>query len=220
LLGTDELGHDVLSRLIWGARASLLVATLAALLATVVAVPLGVAAGYYRGRLDTAIARAADVMLAFPFLILALFLVAIAGPSVWTATVALAIAAVPGMLRVARGEALMLRESEFVLAAKASGAGGGWILFREVLPNMSGAVIVQATAMVPRLIVAEATLAYLGLSVQPPSASWGVMLRSATDSYVFTAPRLAVYPGMAIVIAALAFSLLGDGIRDALDPRT
>ena len=220
LLGTDELGRDVLSRLIWGARTSLLVATLAALLATLVAVPLGLVAGYYRGGVDAVIARAADVMLAFPFLILALLFAAILGPSIWTATIALGVAAVPGMLRVARGEALALRKSEFVLAAAASGAGTGWIVFREVLPNMSGPVLVQATAMIPRLIIGEATLAYLGVSIRPPGASWGAMLQDATGAYLFEAPRLAVYPGMAIVIAALAFSLLGDGVRDALDPRT
>ena len=219
LFGTDELGRDIFSRVVWGARASWQVGFFATMLALLVAVPLGLLAGYYRGWLDSVIARTTDVLLAFPFLILAIGLAAIIGPSLGTATIALGIAAIPAMLRVTRGEALALREADFVPAAVASGAGDATIIFRHILPNMSGALIVMATLTIPRAIIGEATLSYLGLGIQPPESSWGRMLGDA-QAYFYQAPRLAVYPGVAIILAALAFNLLGDGLRDALDPRT
>ncbi|HEV8461846.1 MAG TPA: ABC transporter permease [Gaiellaceae bacterium] len=218
-LGTDELGRDVLSRIIWGARASIAAGVLATLLGMVIAVPLGVIAGYYRGWIDTVIARATDVLLAFPFLILAVGLAAILGPSLENAVIALGIAAVPGLIRVARGEALSLREEDFVRAAIANGASDVRILARHVLPNMTSTLIVQATIAIPAAIIGEAVLSFLGLGVQPPTPSWGVMLADA-QSYLSQAPRLAVYPGLAIFLCSLSFNLLGDGLRDALDPRT
>ncbi|MFL5925561.1 MAG: ABC transporter permease [Gaiellaceae bacterium] len=219
VLGTDELGRDVLSRIIWGSRASIQAGVLATALAILIAVPIGIAAGYYRGWIDPVIARVTDVLLAFPFLILAVALAAILGPSLTNATIALGLGAVPGLIRVARGEALGLREEDYVRAAVANGAGDVAILGRHILPNMTSTLIVQATVLIPAAIIGEAVLSFLGLGVQPPTPSWGVMLADA-QSYVSQAPRLAIFPGLAIFFCSLSFNLLGDGLRDVLDPRT
>jgi peptide/nickel transport system permease protein len=219
LLGTDELGRDIFSRIVFGARASMQAGFFATLLAMVVAVPIGLAAGYYRGWIDPVISRLTDVLLAFPFLILAVGLAAILGPSLLNATIALGVGAIPGLIRVARGEALSLREEDYVRAAIANGGGDLTILGRHILPNMMSTLLVQATVTIPTAIVGESVLSFLGLGVQPPTPSWGTMLEDA-QSYLDQAPRLAVYPGLAIVFAALAFNLLGDGLRDVLDPRT
>jgi peptide/nickel transport system permease protein len=219
LLGTDDLGRDVLSRLIWGTRASMQVGVLATLLAMVVAVPIGMLAGYYRGWVDLVIARVTDVLLAFPFLILAVGLAAILGPSLLNATLALGIGAIPGFIRIARGETLALREADYVPAAVLNGAGDATIIFRHILPNMTNTLIVQTTLTIPGAILGEAILSFLGLGVQPPQSSWGTMLQEA-EPYLTQAQRLAVYPGVAIILAVLAFNVLGDGLRDVLDPRT
>jgi peptide/nickel transport system permease protein len=218
-LGTDELGRDVLSRIIWGARASIQAGVLATLLAMVIAVPIGLVAGYYRGWIDPVISRVTDVVLAFPFLILAVGLAAILGPSLLNATLALGIAVMPQLLRVARGETLALREEDYVRAAVANGASDATIIGRHIVPNMTGTLLVQATVTIPIAIIGEATLSFLGLGVQPPTPSWGVMLADA-QSYLTQAPRLAVYPGLAIFLCSLSFNLFGDGLRDALDPKT
>jgi peptide/nickel transport system permease protein len=219
LLGTDDLGRDTLSRIIWGARASIQAGFFATMLAMALAVPIGLIAGYYRGSVDTVIARVTDVLLAFPFLILAVGLSAILGPSLLNATLALGIAAVPPLVRIARGEALALREEDYVRAAVANGAGDAVIIGRHILPNMASTLLVQATLIIPAAIIGEAVLSFLGLGVQPPTPSWGVMLNAA-QPWLSEAPQLAVYPGLAIVVAALAFNLLGDGLRDVLDPKT
>ena len=219
LLGTDELGRDVFSRIIWGSRASIEAGVLATLLAIVIAVPIGLTAGYYRGWIDPVIARITDVLLAFPFLILAVGLAAILGPSLRNATIALGIAAVPGLIRVSRGEALSLREEDYIRAAIANGASDFRIIRRHVLPNMLSTLIVQATVIIPAAIIGEAVLSFLGLGVQSPDTSWGVMLADGKD-YLTTAPRLCLYPGLAIFFCSLSFNLLGDGLRDVLDPRT
>ena len=219
LLGTDSLGRDVLSRIIWGARVSILAGFVATMIALIIAVPIGLVAGYYRGWVDTVVARVTDVLLAFPFLILAVGLAAILGPSLLNATLALGIGAAPGLVRIARGETFALREEDFVPAAIVNGAGDPTIIFRHILPNMTSTLIVQATVIIPGAIVGEAVLSFLGLGVQPPTASWGTMLQDA-QSYLSQAPRLAIFPGLAIVLAALAFNLLGDGLRDIFDPRT
>jgi peptide/nickel transport system permease protein len=219
LLGTDDLGRDTLSRIIYGARASMLAGFFATVLAMAAAVPIGLVAGYYRGRVDSVIARLTDVLLAFPFLILAVGLAAILGPSLLNATLALGIAAVPPLVRITRGEALALREEDYVRAAVANGANDVVILGRHILPNMTSTLLVQATLTIPAAIIGEAVLSFLGLGVQPPTPSWGVMLNAA-QPWLSEAPWLAVYPGIAIVVTALAFNLLGDGLRDVFDPKT
>jgi peptide/nickel transport system permease protein len=219
LLGTDELGRDVFSRIVWGSRASIEAGVLATLLAMAIAVPIGLVAGYYRGWIDPVIARLTDVLLAFPFLIVAVGLAAILGPSLRNATIALGVGAVPPLIRVARGEALSLSEEDYVRAAIANGASDARILAKHIFPNMLSTIIVQATVTIPAAIIGEAVLSFLGLGVQSPSTSWGVMLSDAKD-FLTTAPRLSVYPGLAIFFCSLSFNLLGDGLRDILDPRT
>ena len=219
LMGTDDLGRDVLSRVIYGARASLEAGVLATLLALVVAVPIGLVAGYYRGWWDPVISRLTDVVLAFPFLILAVGMAAIFGPSLRNVVIALGVTAIPWIVRVTRGEALALREQEFVRAAIANGAGDGTILVRHLLPNMAGTLLVQATVWIPQAIIGEATLSFLGLGVQPPTPSWGSML-SAAQPFIAIDAWLAIFPGLAIFLCTLSFNLLGDGLRDVLDPRT
>jgi peptide/nickel transport system permease protein len=219
LLGTDELGRDVFSRIVWGSRASIEAGVLATLLAMAIAVPIGLAAGYYRGWVDPVIARLTDVLLAFPFLILAVGLAAILGPSLRNATIALGVGAVPLLIRVARGEALSLSEEDYVRAAIANGASDARILAKHIFPNMLSTLIVQATVTIPAAIIGEAVLSFLGLGVQSPATSWGVMLSDAKD-YLTTNPRLSLYPGLAIFFCSLSFNLLGDGLRDILDPRT
>jgi ABC-type dipeptide/oligopeptide/nickel transport system permease subunit len=219
LLGTDELGRDVLSRVIWGARASMEAGVLATLLALAVAVPIGLVSGYYRGWIDPVIMRLTDVLLAFPFLILAVGLAAILGPSLRNAVIALGLAAIPGLVRITRGEALALREEAYVRAAIANGAGDLVILRRHLLPNMASTLLVQATVTIPAAIIGESLLSFLGLGVQPPTPSWGVML-SGAQSFLSQEPLLAVFPGLAIFLASLSFNVLGDGLRDVLDPRT
>jgi ABC-type dipeptide/oligopeptide/nickel transport system permease subunit len=189
------------------------------LLAMAVAVPIGLVAGYYRGWVDPVVSRITDVMLAFPFLIVAVGLAAILGPSLTNATIALAFAAVPALIRVTRGETLALREEDYVRAAIANGASDTTILGRHVLPNMTGTLIVQMTVWIPTAIIGESLLSFLGLGVQPPTPSWGVML-SAAQPFIDQAPRLVIFPGLAIFLATLSFNLLGDGMRDVLDPRT
>lgn len=217
-LGTDDLGRDILSRLMYGARASLEAGLLSTLFAMLAAVPLGLLAGYYRGWLDMLITRANDVVLSFPFLILAVGLAAILGPSLLNATLALAVAQFPQFLRIARGETLGLRELEYVQAAVVNGASDRVILLRHILPNEINPLLIQATVSIPVSIIGAAVLSFLGLGVQPPTPSWGVML-SAAQSYMTQAWWYAVIPGAAIALTTLSFNLFGDGLRDILDVR-
>ncbi|POX38822.1 ABC transporter permease [Streptomyces sp. Ru73] len=217
-LGTDDLGRDQLSRVIHGARASMQVGLLAVLLAFVVGVPLGLAAGYYGKYADSAVSRLTDTLLAFPFLVLAVGLAAVLGPSLLNATIAIGISQVPAVIRIARAETLRLKTLDYVGAAVVNGGGDGTVLFRHILPNATSALIVQATVGIPAAIIGEALLSFLGLGVQPPAPSLGVML-SGAQPFLGPAPWMAVFPGLAIVAATLAFNLLGDGLRDVLDPR-
>ncbi len=216
-LGTDQLGRDTFTRLVYGARSTLEVGVLATLLGTVVAVPIGIVSGFYRGWVDTVVMRLNDVVLAFPFLLIAVGLAAMLGPSLRNAIIALGVAQIPGVVRIARAEALGLREQDFVQAAIASGARDRTVLGRYVLPNMLSPIIVQASIAVPGAILGSALLSFLGVGVQPPTPAWGSMLATA-QTYLYQDYWLAVYPGIAILVTTLCFNLLGDGLRDALDP--
>jgi peptide/nickel transport system permease protein len=217
VLGTDSLGRDILSRVMYGARASLLVGVLSVLLALVVGVPLGLISGYF-DKLDGVISRMTDLVLAFPFLILAVGLAAIRGASLSNAALAIGIAQVPGIIRVVRSETLRLRSLDYVAAAVAEGASDPWVLTRHILPNATSVLIVQATVAIPAAILGEAVLSFLGLGIQPPSPSLGTMLSEAQQA-IARAPWTAVIPGLCIMVITLSFNLLGDGLRDALDPR-
>lgn len=218
LLGTDDVGRDMLSRLIVGSRASLTAGVLSTVIALVVAVPVGMAAGYYRGWLDPVISRVTDVVLSFPFLILAVGLAAIVGPSLTNETVALAVAQVPGFVRITRGEVLGLREEEYVQAAVVNGAPDRVVLFRHILPNTLNALVVQATVAIPGAIIGASVLSFLGLGEQPPTPSWGTMLSDA-QQYLSQDPWFAFLPGLAIAVTTLCFNMFGDGLRDVLDVR-
>lgn len=217
LLGTDELGRDVLSRLIYGTQSTLEVGVLATGLALVVGVPLGLVSGYYRGLADMFAMRVTDVVLAFPFLVVAIGLAAIFRPSLQNVVIALGIAALPGFVRVTRAEAMALREQDYVQAAIVTGVRDRVILFRHLLPNMAGPVIVQASLTIPGAILGSALLSFLGLGIQAPTPSWGNMLATAQE-YLFNDPWLAVLPGLAIFFTTVCFNLLGDGLRDLFDP--
>jgi peptide/nickel transport system permease protein len=218
LLGTDQLGRDVLSRLLYGTRTTLEAGIASTLLGSLLGLPVGILAGYFRGPLDVLLMRLIDVMLAFPFLLLAVGLAAIGQPTLWNAVLALGISQVPQIARIARGTTLEVRDLEYVQAAVVNGERDIAIMTRHVLPSVLRPVITATTVAVPSSIVGAAVLSFLGLGVQPPTADWGAMLAQA-QSYLYQAPWLGVFPGVAIFIAALCFNLLGDGVTDALDPR-
>lgn len=217
-LGTDEIGRDLLSRLVWGARASLLAGVCSVLIAMALGVPAGLLSGYYRGWTDGVVMRLTDAWLSFPFLILAVGLTSIVGASLLNATLAVGLGVTPAFIRLTRGQTLALREEEYVQSARAIGAGDLRIVLRHMLPNLTSVLIVQATIAIPRAIIAESVLSFLGLGAQPPQASWGIMLNAA-QPFLDQAPWMAWYPGLCIFLIALAFNLAGDGLRDALDPK-
>ena len=217
-LGTDEVGRDVLSPLIWGARASLLAGVIPVSLAVAVSIPLGLLSGYAGGWLDGVIMRVTDAMLSIPFLIVAIALAAFLGPSLTNAMLAIGIAALPTFLRLARGTVLAIKTEDYVEAARALGCSRPRVAGRHILPNMLPPMLVQSSITVAAAIIAEASLSFLGLGQQPPAPSWGSMLNAA-QRYLSQAPWMALYPGLAIFCIVMAVNVLGDGLRDALDPR-
>jgi peptide/nickel transport system permease protein len=217
-LGTDEVGGVVLSRLILGARAALLAGVIPVSLAVAVSIPLGLLSGYAGGWLDGVIMRVTDAMLSIPFLIVAIALAAFLGPSLVNAMLAIGIAALPTFLRLARGTVLAIKTEDYVEAARALGCSRPRVAGRHILPNMLPPLLVQSSITVAAAIIAEASLSFLGLGQQPPAPSWGSMLNAA-QRYLSQAPWMALYPGLAIFCIVMAVNVLGDGLRDALDPR-
>jgi ABC-type dipeptide/oligopeptide/nickel transport system permease subunit len=218
LLGMDELGRDILSRLMYGAGNTLVAGTLAVVIGAAIGVPLGLIAGYYGRYVEGVIMRAIDAMLAFPAFLLAIVIVAVLGPSLENATLAIGIAQIPAFTRLVRGTVLSVRENDYVMGAVAVGARGRTIMTRHILPNVMPSIIVLSTVSLANAVLSIAGLSFLGLGAQPPAAEWGVMLRSGRD-YIRDAPHLSTAPGVAIMALVLAFNLAGDGLRDALDPR-
>ncbi len=217
LLGTDHLGRDILARILYGTRLSLFIGFLAVGLGLLVGVPLGIISGYYGGWLDIVIQRFVDVMLAFPSFLLALSLVSLLGVGLTNVILAVGVSTIPSFIRLTRGSVLVIREQTYIEAAKAVGAHDSAILFRHILPNTLTPVIVQATLGLGVAILMASGLGFLGLGVQPPTPEWGAMLGEGRN-YIFSAPHVATFPGLAIFLAVLGFNLLGDGLRDALDP--
>jgi len=218
-LGLDELGRDILARLLSGTRISLLVGLAVVSVSSLIGMALGSAAGYFGGAVDDVISRAIDVLMAFPGILLAIALVAVLGPSLTNVVLALSVIGWVGYARLVRGQALRTRELEYVQAARALGASAPRIVVRHVLPTAIPAVIVQATLGMAAAIIAEASLSFLGLGVQPPTPSWGTML-DAGRAHLFDAPHLTIFPGLAIATLVLGFNFLGDGLRDRIDPKS
>jgi peptide/nickel transport system permease protein len=217
-LGTDDLGRDILSRMIWGARASLMAGVFSVAIAVCIGVPFGLVAGYFGGWVDMVISRVTEALLAMPFLIMAIALAAFLGPSLTNAMIAIGVSAMPLFIRLTRGQVLAVKTEDYVEGARAVGLNHFEIMTRYILPNIVAPIIVQATLTIATAIIAEASLSFLGLGQQPPAPSWGSMLNVAKN-FLSQAPWMAMWPGIAIFLVVIGFNLLGDGLRDALDPR-
>lgn len=218
-MGTDDLGRDIFVRIAYGARVSLLVGVAATLLTVIIGVVIGLAAGYLGGLADTVLARMIDLVLSVPFLLVAIALVSITGPSLLVTVLVIGFFSWASVARIVRGQVLSLREREFVEAARSLGASDRRIMFVDIMPNILAPVIVYASLLIPVVIVVEATLSYLGLGLAPPTADWGGMISDAQNYYT-TAWWFMFFPGMALLLTTLAFNLFGDGVRDAFDPRS
>ncbi len=217
-LGTDDLGRDILSRMIWGARASLMAGVFSVAIAVGIGVPFGLISGYFGGWVDMVISRITEALLAMPFLIMAIALAAFLGPSLMNAMIAIGLSAMPIFVRLTRGQVLAVKTEDYVEGARAVGLNHFEIMARYILPNVFAPIIVQATLTIATAIIAEASLSFLGLGQQPPAPSWGSMLNVAKN-FLNQAPWMAMWPGAAIFLVVIGFNLLGDGLRDALDPR-
>ena len=217
-LGTDYLGRDLLARILYGARYSLAIGFLAVAIGLAVGVPLGAISGYYGGWADMITQRLVDIVLSFPGFLLALSLVAVLGPGLENVIISVGVGAIPSFVRLVRASTLSIRQLTYIEAARAIGARSGIIVFRHVLPNALAPVIVQATLSLGSAILLAAGLGFLGLGVQPPTPEWGSMLGEGRN-YIFSNPNMATFPGIAIFVAVISFNLMGDGLRDALDPR-
>jgi peptide/nickel transport system permease protein len=217
-LGTDDIGRDILSRMIWGARASLMAGIFSVAIAVVIGVPLGLVSGYFGGWIDMIISRVTEAFLAMPFLIMAIALAAFLGPSLTNAMIAIGLSAMPVFIRLTRGQVMAVKMEEYVEGARSIGLRHFSIISRYILPNVLAPILVQATLTIATAIIAEASLSFLGLGQQPPAPSWGSMLNVAKN-FLSQAPWMAMWPGAAIFLVVIGFNLLGDGLRDALDPR-
>ncbi|MCR4427498.1 MAG: ABC transporter permease [Firmicutes bacterium] len=216
--GRDIFGRDILSRIIHGSRLTLLAGGFSVALSTVVGTFLGIVSGYYGGWVDSVVMRFIDILLSFPYFLLAILMAAILGPGLWKACVAVAVASMPRTARVVRGSVLAIRDVEYIEAARAMGATDSWIVVRHVLPNVAAPIIVLATLELAGAILHTSGLSFLGLGAQPPSAEWGLMLNEA-KGYLTTEPHMSFFPGLFTAILVLGFNLFGDGLRDILDPR-
>ncbi|MBB3456426.1 peptide/nickel transport system permease protein [Rhizobium sp. BK313] len=217
-LGTDDIGRDILSRMIWGAQASLMAGIFSVAIAVAIGVPFGLISGYYGGWIDQIVSRITEAFLAMPFLITAIALAAFLGPSLTNAMIAIGLSATPVFVRLTRGQVLAVKTEEYVEGARSIGLHHFSIIIRYILPNVFAPILVQGTLTIATAIIAEASLSFLGLGQQPPAPSWGSMLNVAKN-YLEQAPWMAMWPGAAIFLVVIGFNLLGDGLRDALDPR-